>query len=51
MKQVKIRHPKVGEAAVPESSVPHWRSRGWELVDEHAESKSRPRRDSGGKDS
>lgn len=50
MKQVKIRHPKAGEATVPESSVPHWRSRGWQPVDEQAEGK-KPRRDSGGKDS
>ena len=56
MKQVKISHPKAGEATVPEMAVPHWRSRGWQPVDEQqpvneqAEGK-KLRRDSGGKDS
>lgn len=37
MKTVTVRHPKAGEGDVPESAVPHWRSLGWEPVDEAAE--------------
>ena len=32
MKLVKIVHPEVGEAVVPESAVPQHRAAGWELA-------------------
>lgn len=31
---VKIVHPEAGEAEVPASAVPHWRSSGWVPADE-----------------
>jgi hypothetical protein len=34
MKFVRIVHPEAGEADVPESAVPTWRSSGWELASE-----------------
>jgi hypothetical protein len=34
MNMVTIRHPEAGEAQVPASAVPAWRSSGWELVEE-----------------
>jgi hypothetical protein len=52
MEQVKIRHPEVGEATVPASSVPVWQSRGWQLADQEIQDKETPsRRGSGGKQS
>lgn len=37
MNLVRIVHPEAGEAEVPESAVPHWRSSGWELAPEREE--------------
>ena len=34
MKTVRIVHPEAGEAQVPESAVPHWRSSGWDIAEE-----------------
>lgn len=31
---VLITHPEAGEALVPASAVPHWRSSGWSPVEE-----------------
>jgi hypothetical protein len=34
---VRIKHPKFADrepSVVPAKSLPHWRKRGWELVDE-----------------
>jgi hypothetical protein len=31
---VTIVHPEAGEAQVPESAVPHWRSSGWDVAEE-----------------
>lgn len=37
MTLVKITHPEAGEALVPASAVPHWRTCGWSPVDETGE--------------
>jgi len=34
VKFVKVRHPKAGEAVVPESSLPHHARAGWRPVKE-----------------
>jgi hypothetical protein len=34
MNTVRIVHPQAGEADVPESAVPAWRSSGWRPVSE-----------------
>jgi hypothetical protein len=34
MEMVRIVHPEAGEADVPASAVPAWRSSGWELASE-----------------
>jgi len=37
---VTIRHPEAGDAQVAASSVPAWRSSGWELVEEPSAEKT-----------
>lgn len=34
MKQVRIRHPQAGESTVAPSALPHWRSLGWEPIED-----------------
>lgn len=43
MNTVRIVHPEAGEAEVPESAVPAWRSSGWELAPEPEEPQAPPK--------
>lgn len=48
MKTVRIVHPEAGEADVPASAVPHWRSSGWTPASE-LEQDAATDKDAGGK--